>query len=131
MRAHRAVAGLVAILGLWSCLSAGPKLKVDYLVQHWVRSYEEEKPDQTVQIFRPASWKAFPPSRFRMTYTFDRSGSCELYVLSPDDAHHFDACTWSVIEGGKARLQIKHAGATTNFKILELSAELLRLEPVE
>jgi len=66
-----------------------------------------------------------------MAYKFAADGSCELYVLSPDDAHRFEACTWSVIEGGKARLRIKHAGATTDFNILELSAELLRLEPVE
>ena len=131
MRGHRAVSGSLAILGLWSCLSAGPKLKVDNLFQHWVRSYEEEQPGQAVQVFRPASSKAFPPSRFRMAYTFDRNGSCELYVLSPDDAHHFDACTWGVVESDKAWLHIKHAGATTNFRILELSGALLRLEPVE
>ena len=131
MRGRRAVAGVLAILGLWSCLSAGPKLKVDNLIQHWVRSYEEEQPGQAVEIFRPASLQEFPPSRFRMAYKFDRSGSCEFYVLSPDDAHHFDSCTWSVIESDKPWLQIKQAGAATNFKIVELSGELLQLEPVE
>jgi hypothetical protein len=131
MKGHRAVAGSLAILGLWSCLIAGPKVKIDNLLQHWVRSYEEEKPGQTVQIFRPSSWRTFPPSRFRMAYTFAGDGSCELYVLSPDDAHHFDRCTWSVAESDKAWLEIKHAGATARFKIVELSGGLLRLEPVE
>jgi hypothetical protein len=131
MRGSRAVAGVLALVGLWSCLTAGPRVKVDNLYQHWVRSHEEEHLGQTVQVFRPASSKVFPPSRFRMAYTFARNGSCTVYVLSPDDAHHFDACTWSIAESNDARLQVKHAGAETNFKIVELTGDVLRLEPVE
>jgi len=130
MRAQRAVAGLWVILGLSSCLSAGPKVEVDDLCRHWVRSHEEEQPGQTVQVFRPASSNAVPPSRFRMAYKFAADGSCELYVLSPDDAHRFEACTWGLAESGTARLQIKEAEATTTFRVVELSATLLRLEPI-
>jgi hypothetical protein len=131
MRGSRAAAGVLALFGLWSCLTAGPKIKVDNLYQHWVRSYEEEQPGRMVQVFRPASSKVFPPSHFRMAYTFARNGSCTLYVLSPDDAHHFDACTWVVAESNEARLHVKHAGAETNFKIVELTGDVLRLEAVE
>ena len=131
MRGSRAVAGSLAILGLWSCLFAGPQIAGDHLFQHWVRSYEEEQPGRAVQVFRPALSKQFPPSRFRMAYKFARNGKCEWYVLSPDDAHHFDACTWSVAAGDNTRLQIAEAGATSSFKIVELSGTLLRLEPLE
>jgi len=132
MRGNRAVAGSLAILGLCSYLFAGTQVAGAHLFQHWVRSYEEEQPGQTLQIFRPASSKAFPPSRFRMAYKFARNGSCEWYVLSPDDAHHFDACTWSFAGADKTRLQITQAGgAATTFKVVELSGDVLRLEPVE
>ena len=131
MRGNRAVTGVLAILGFWSCLFAGPEVAVDHLFQHWVRSYEEEQPGQAVQVFRPASSKPFPPSRFRMAYEFARNGSCESYVLSPDDAHHFDACTFRIAGSDKARLQITQAGVTTTFKIVELSEKLLRLEPIK
>jgi len=131
MRGSRAVAGSLAILGLWSCLFAGPQIAGDHLFQHWVRSYEEEQPGQTVQVFRPASSKQCSPSRFRMAYTFARNGSCEWYALSPADAHHFEACTWNVNASDKTILQITEEEATTSFKMVELSRQLLRLEPVE
>lgn len=73
--------GKLTILGLWSLLFAGslvaapvpatPAVAIDHLFQHWVLSYEEAEPGQTVQIFRP-------------------EGS--------DDAHDFEACAWSIGE---------------------------------
>ena len=128
---RRVGALVLAVLGLWSCPSARPKVQADNLYQHWVRSHEEEEPAGTVEVFRPASSKEFPPSRFRMAYKFSQNGDCEYHVLSPDDAHRFDACTWRVVEGDHARLEIAAIETRTSFKIVELSEGLLRLEPIE
>ena len=125
------IAVAVAILLIAAPVPTPSAIGIDQLFQHWVRSYEEEQPGSTVQIFRPASSKPFPPSRFRMAYKFARNGSCEAYVLSPDDAHHFDACTFSVAGDGKARIQITQTGSTTSFRLVELSSQRLRMKPLE
>ena len=140
-----------AILSLWSCAATQPPaaspaitqaapakpdgthLAIDLkdLFQHWVHSSEEERPGGTDRIFRPAASQEFPPSRFRMAYKFAPTGACELYVLSPDDAHYFKACTWRISAHDSTILQIIEDGVTTSYRILELSGNLLRLTPLE
>jgi len=105
-------------------------IDVHDLVQHWSRASEEERADGAVQIFRPAASTAFPPSRFRMAYTFSADGRCELYVLSPDDAHYFKGCTWTVSGRDRATLRIVTDDATTVFRIVALSPTMLRLAPL-
>jgi len=125
------LAAAIAIPLVAAPVSAPSAADINHLFQHWVRSSEEEQPGQTLQVFRPASSKQFPPSRFRMAYKFARNGGCERYVLSPDDAHHFEACAWSVSTSDKTLLRITGGGATASFKIVELTGQLLRLEPLE
>jgi hypothetical protein len=140
-----------AILSLWSCVSTPPPvaapafaqaarpkpdrppLAIDItdLFQHWVHSTEEERSGGTVRIFRPAASMEFPPSRFRMAYKFARNGGCEFYVLSPDDAHYFKACTWRISANDKTLLQIIADGLTTSYRIVELTGTILRLTPLE
>jgi hypothetical protein len=140
-----------AILSLWACLSTQPliaapasaqaartkpdktprAININDLFQHWVHSSEEEQPGGTVQIFRPAASMAFPPSRFRMAYKFARNGGCEFYFLSPDDAHHFKACTWKLGTNDRTILQIIANGISTSYRIAELSGKILRLTPLE
>jgi hypothetical protein len=147
LKNRTALRSLVAILGLGSCLylqsltaapapaatvgTATAPLAVDpgTLFQHWVRSTEEEQAGGTVQIFRPAGSREFPPRRFRMAYKFARDGSCEYYFLSPDDAHRFKPCRWTIGGSDGKTLQVSADGTTTTFRIIELSAKLLRLEP--
>ncbi|MBC7880590.1 MAG: hypothetical protein H7Y37_04595 [Anaerolineae bacterium] len=104
-------------------------IDMNHLFQHWVRSTEEEKPEGTVQIFRPAASMTFPPSRFRMTYKFARNGSCELYSLSPDDAHQFKTGKWRIDGKDKTLLRITTDGKTISFRIVELSKTLMRIAP--
>ena len=108
-----------------------PAVDIENLLQHWVHSSEEERRSDNDRIYRPAGSRAFPPSRFRMAYKFARNGSCEFYFLSPDDAHHFKACRWTVSARGKPVLQISAEGVTTSYRISELSGTLLRLTPLE
>lgn len=148
---NRTVLRALAILSLWSCLSARPSVAASAsaqaartkpstppramdlrdLCQHWVHSSEEEQPGATVRIFRPAASMEFPPSRFRMAYKFARNGACEFYVLSPDDAHHFKACEWRISANDGTTLQILANGTTTSYRIAELSGKILRLTPFE
>ncbi len=105
-------------------------IDINDLFQHWVRSSEEEQPGGTVQIFRPAASMNFPPSRFRMAYKFAPNGGCEFYFLSPDDAHHFKPCTWT-IRVEKLILHISANGQSTSYKIAQLTGKILRLKPLE
>ncbi|MEI7665010.1 MAG: hypothetical protein WCI65_03050 [Synechococcaceae cyanobacterium ELA263] len=141
----------MAILGLWSCLGrqaliaapataqvvdmkpAHTHLAMDShdLVQHWVHAGEEEQPGSTMQIFRPAASRKFPPSRFRMAYKFAANGTCEIYVLSPDDAHHFKPCHWTIDDSDEPILRISANGTTIPYRIVQLTGQILRLAPFE
>jgi len=148
---NRTVLRSFAILSLWSCLftqsliaapaaaqavdtkpnEAPLDIDINDLFQHWVHSSEEEQPGETVQIFRPAASMKFPPSRFRMAYKFARNGGCEFYFLSPDDAHHFNPCKWTISASDKTMLQISADGKTISYRIANLSGKILRLTPLE
>jgi hypothetical protein len=148
---NRSVLCSLAILSFWSCLStqaliaapdtaqaagtksAGTRLDIviNDLFQHWVHSSEEEQPGATVQIFRPAASMNFPPSRFRMAYKFAPDGGCEFYFLSPDDAHHFKPCKWTISAGDKTILQISANGKSISYWIVELNVNGLRITPLE
>jgi hypothetical protein len=148
---NRTVLRSFAILSLWSCLSTqsliaapdtaqaagtkstGTRLDIDIndLFQHWVHSSEEEQPGGTVQIFRPAASLNFPPGRFRMAYKFAPNGGCEFYFLSPDDAHHFKPCNWTIGADDRMVLQISGNGKTISYRIAQLTGKILRLAPLE
>ncbi len=148
---NRPVLGSLAILSLWSCLCAQPliaapntaqapdlkptrpslDLAIQDLFQHWVHSSEEEPAGSTVQIFRPFRSKTFPPSRFRMAYKFASNGTCEFYVLSPDDAHHFQPCNWTMGMSDKPILRISAKGTMIAYRITQLSGKILRLVPLK
>jgi hypothetical protein len=66
-----------------------------------------------------------------MAYKFARNGSCEYYDLSPDDAHDWKPCRWTVLEHDGAVLRISADGTTSSFRIAELTGSVLRLEPLE
>jgi hypothetical protein len=106
-------------------------IDLNELIRHWVHSGEEEQSGDLVQVFRPAASMAFPPSRFRMAYKFSPGGDCALYVLSPDDNHRFEPCRWNIRANGNMILRIVENGTTISFRIVELSAKVLRLRPLQ
>ena len=111
-------------------IQRSPGISIHHLFQHWVHSSQEEPPGSTVQVFRPAGSRAFPPSRFRMAYKFAPNGDCEFYFLSPDDGHRFKPCSWAMGPSNKMILQISENGTTTSFRIVQLTARILRLAPL-
>jgi hypothetical protein len=126
------VGGLVLLLaGSWACATPVAQVVAGEgdLVQHWVRSYEEELPGDSVQVLRPADSRTFPPSRFRMAYKFAADGTCEWFFLSPDDAHRFKPGRWTIERGDERLLRITADSLTTTFRIAELTPSVLRLVP--
>ena len=65
------------------------------LFQHWKHSYEEQITQGQEAVYRPASFISFPPSRFRMQYSFKPDGSCQYLKLSPYDAHTMEPCRYT------------------------------------
>jgi hypothetical protein len=120
---------LVSIAVLWmpaaSC--AKPTIDAGNLCRHWFQSCEEQGATDLEQIFRPAGFKTFPPSRFRMQYKFGRDGACEWLFLSPDDAHRFESGTWRVDPNDGAVLWITTAGTTAGYRVTALTRDQLRL----
>lgn len=102
------------------------------LFQHWVHSREEQKDlDPKEQIFRRATSRQFPPSRFRMAYKFSPNGECEWMFLDPADAHQFKPGKWEIDVTDGTLLKITADGKADSFRILELSKDLLRLVPAK
>ena len=104
-----------------------PGINTEYLCQHWVHSFEEQKQTEKSQIYRTSDFKQFPPSRFRMQYIFYKNGDCEWYYLSPDDGHHFKRGRWRVDAHDKRVLQIIKDDTTESYRIIELTQDRLRM----
>jgi phosphatidylserine decarboxylase len=65
-----------------------------------------------------------------MAYKIAPNGDCEFYFLSPDDAHHFKPCTWTIGDD-KLILQISASGKSISYQIDQLTSKSLRLTPLE
>jgi len=102
-----------------------------HLCRHWVHSVEEQTPNEKVQIYRPADFKQFPASRFRMQYIFYKNGDCEWYYLSPDDAHRFKSGKWRIDSKDKNVLQIVKRDSMESYRIIELTKDILRIVPIK
>lgn len=124
---------LLAALALPACSlypeASVPSAEVDVelLAQHWVHSREEERPESGGQIYRPAGFRQFPPSWFRMQYVFHEEGACEWLYLAPNDAHHFRPGTWWFDRDEEDVLHIAEGDRTVSYRIVELTPDLLRL----
>lgn len=105
--------------------SAG--ISLEYLYQHWVHSFEEQGQTDKNEVYRPANFKQFRPTRFRMQYIFHKSGDCDWLWLAPNDAHGFRPGKWRVDPNDKSALQIITAQETISYRITELERDILRL----
>ena len=105
------------------------KINVEFLCQHWMHSREEQQGEQ-VELYRPANFKQFPPSRFRMQYVFAKDGTCKWMFLSPSDAHQLKDGTWKIDPSDASVLQIVKGETTESYKVIELTKDLLKLKPV-
>jgi hypothetical protein len=109
---------------------ATTNINLDNLYQHWVHSREEQQPNDKDELYRPATFKVFPPSRFRMAYKFAKDGMCEWFYLSPVDAHHFKPGTWRIDPNDPHILQITKENTTETYRILTLTNDMLRIAPL-
>ncbi len=100
------------------------------LCQHWVHSVEEEKADGKEQVFRPAAYKVFPPSRFRMALKFSSNKDLEWLELASNDAHGFKKGTWSIDPADKLLLHLVKGEAHESYRITSLTKDRLAWTPV-
>ena len=89
-------------LFLFSCNTNDSKKSVDdkvnpLLVECWTHSHEEDQSDDT-KVFRPCDYLEYPKSRFRAVYDLKSNKDCVFLILSPNDAHYFEAGTWECSE---------------------------------
>jgi len=130
-----ALVSALTILPLLACsliedASTASTLDLDNLAQHWVHSYEEEADASGVLLYRPVSFKTFPPSHFRKQYIFERDGTCQWFYLAPDDGHHFRPGSWRVDEQEQDVILIEEGETTNRFRVVELTRDVLRMEPI-
>ena len=104
-------------------------VNIDFLCQHWMHAREEEQGDG-VQVYRPSTFKKFPPSRFRMQYIFAKDGTCKWLFLSPVDAHQLKDGKWKIAPADAHVLRIDQGERTESFKVIELTKDLLKLKPL-
>jgi hypothetical protein len=103
------------------------------LLQSWVHLFEEEAQGQTdaVHWFRPDGFKEFPPSRFRMRYSFRQDGECEWLFLHPGDAHFMKQGTWEGDPQNSNVILIYDTDGTlmesVSFRIVDIAKDLLRV----
>lgn len=106
-------------------------INTEYLCQHWVNSYEEEKQNDNEEVYRPLDFKEFPPSWFRMRYVFFKNGDCDWFAGDPKDRHHFKPGKWRVDPNDKSTLQIIKDGRTESYRVTELKKESLRIARIK
>jgi hypothetical protein len=99
----------------------------EHLCQHWRHSQEEQQQPDKDEIYRPKDFKEFPLSRFRMAYIFHKNGDCDWYAGHPLDAHHFKPGKWRVDSNDKSILQIIKDGVTEQYRVTELTKDILRI----
>lgn len=97
----------------------------------WRQSYEEQKEDSKVLIFKTEGSKVFPPSRFRMAYKFMKDGKCEWYYLSPDDAHRFKQGLWSIGAKDKSLITITTEDGARVYGVITITKDNLEFMEVK
>ena len=119
---------LFSFLLLASCKENSNPTNVqrDYgsLTQSWTNSIEEQS--DSVQVYRPSSYKEFPAARFREVLVFTKDSSCSYLVLSPTDAHYMQQGRWSMISPNRVTILDTSLTIYKTIEILELKQDLLR-----
>jgi hypothetical protein len=102
---------------------------ITFLLQSWTHSYEEEAEGSPVLVFRPSAFKEFPPSRFRMRYSFQDNGQCSWLFLSPVDAHFMNPGKWRLDLKNKNYIHMPRmaTGEMTAYQIVELTKHSMKL----
>lgn len=114
----------MALAGFAQRKTSGPPAA---LFACWAASYEENKEDNQEKLYRSCDHK-FPPSRFRQTIDFDKSGTCKVLAVGETDAHYFVDCKW-VYDKKKKVINISDDKGKVKMKMKIISAdkELLKV----
>lgn len=125
------IAFLILLTLLMSaCNSTTKTSPPNALHQQWLNAYEENTTGNEHQLYRPATFKTFPPSRFRMRYTFNNDGSCQYLWLSPIDAHKTKPCSYRFQDNTLYLLSPDKQQKIATLKVLSLTKEKLELKKI-
>ncbi len=91
----------------------------------WLRSPEEEQ--GPVRVYRGEEF-AFPPARGREGMQFRANGTFELISIGRGDKPGKDQGQWRTLPDDPTRITVSIDGATLEFRIIEVSGSILRLE---
>ena len=122
----------LTIILFGSCAKSMLSTKTSYpeeFQKEWKHSYEESAGN--VEIYRPADYKTFTPSKFRQVYKLKADGRCEYLVLHPADAHYMAPGTWNYRPDiRQLRILNSNGEQLVLFEVLEISNDLLKLQIV-
>lgn len=99
------------------------------LQKEWKHSYEESAGN--VEIYRPADYKVFTPSKFRQIYKLMAGGKCEYLVLHPADAHYMATGTWTYDpEANTVQIKNDKGERVVQFEVLDISNDIMKIQIV-
>jgi len=122
---------LLSLVVVYACKEksnpAKPITEVPELVQAWTNSFEEET--DSINVYRPSSYKQFPAARYRDGFNLQSDGKCSYMVLSPNDAHYSVAGTWSVSVSTDTIVELRDTVGSIHYKmkVVESKNDLLRV----
>jgi hypothetical protein len=90
----------------------------------WLRSHEEEKGN--LRVYRPENYP-FPPARGREGVVFHADGRFDYLGPGRGDRPGKDTGTWRLDPSDSSRITANVADQAIEFRILEVTTELLRL----
>lgn len=126
------IAGISGFL-LTGCSRNLSSTKTNYpeaLQKEWKHSYEESAAG--VDIYRPADYKIFTPSKFRRVYNFKANGKCEYLVLHPADAHYMANGTWNYNpETRYIQIRDEKSEQVVLLEVLEIGKDILKVQIVK
>ncbi|UCH64829.1 MAG: hypothetical protein JSW63_09395 [Ignavibacterium sp.] len=106
------------------------KVDAEELKKRWIHSREEEI--DSIQIYRPADYKEFPPSRYRQVYSFFDDGKCEYLVLAPNDAHYSEDGTWTYNKESRLLVIFNSShNVLRELKIISLTKDQLKFVKIK
>ena len=104
MRLFTVLAALSVLLLAATCQpGASTDARLQQLERSWLRAHEEDQSD--VRVYRPNTY-AFPPSRGRTGFSFERNGLFTQFDIAPTDGLEGRKGTWTAENDHTLRISL-------------------------
>ena len=95
------------------------------IFQHWVHSYEDDKPD--VKVYRTTD-HAFPRSRGRIGFEFKKDGTFILYDIGKEDLPKKVFGHWKFDNKNKIRISIEGKKTEDILDMISCDKNILKVK---